>query len=289
MNPALHCYGALALEIAAPPQRMVLERDQSEALAAHVAADLQRLLPGVDALDLTLAAAHFDPAELLRPAWPIHAGLSELAQRAPAAGSGRVIGLGAHQGRMPAAVLMPDPALDGGPLRLLPFALHGEAEAVARVGAMMEERLLETGMAGAATALEAQSSFGGRLEHARYLTLHDLCAMVAMQYEHAGIAPLWPLIEAALLAPHGDEWIDAPPEPLLRYVDAEVRIAQFALDAWAEAGFAPQGSSSESLSRGFRAHGQRLQQYAAVLAAHAIPVRLIDVRVGHDPRDALRV
>lgn len=288
IDPALHCYGALALEIASPPLHDRLERDQSSELAAHVAQDLQRLLPGVDALDLTLAAAHFDPAELLRPQWPVHAALSDLAQRAPGAGRGRVIGLGAYQGNMPAEALSPDANLGGGPLRLLPFTLHGDAERIARIGASMEERLLETGMAGAATALEAQSRFGGRLEHARYLTLHDLCALVAMQYEHAGIAPLWPLIEAALLAPASDEWLDAPPEPLLRYIGGEVRIAQPAFDAWAEAGFAPHGIVASNLARAFASHNQRMHQYAAVLAAHAIEVRMIDVPGGGDPRTMLR-
>ena len=32
-------------------------------------------------------------------------------------------------------------------------------------------------------------------------TINDLAAMMAMQFEHAGVAALWPLVEAALLAP----------------------------------------------------------------------------------------
>jgi hypothetical protein len=38
--------------------------------------------------------------------------------------------------------------------------------------------LLETGMAEARTALAAQQAFGVAIEHARYLTLHDLAAMM---------------------------------------------------------------------------------------------------------------
>jgi hypothetical protein len=287
MNQTLHCHGALALEIAAAPARTHLERDQSAELAGHIADDLCRLLPGIETLDLSIAAAHFDPAEVLRPRWPVHAALSDLSQRAPGSGRGWVMGLGSHAGAMPADALMPDPAMSGGPLRLIPFVLHGEAERVAQFGSQMEQHLLETGMAGAATALEAQTRFGGRLEHARYLTLHDLCALVAMQYEHGGIAPLWPLIEAALLAPDADEWLDAPPEPLLRYVDKRVCIARPSFDAWAEAGFAPREIEPRHLPRAFDAHNQRLQQLNAVLNAHSIATTMVDVAGDEDMRAKL--
>jgi hypothetical protein len=289
MPASIHCLGALALEIAATPARMDLPRAEAESLAGHVADDLQRLLPEVQALDLVLDGAHFDPAEILRPSWPVHAALASLAQRAPGSGGARVIAFGNDGEQMPSASLAPDPALAGGALRLVPFALMGPAPDIARVGAAMEERLIETGMAGAATALFAQQGFGGRLEHARYLTLHDLCALMAMQYEHAGLAPLWPLIEAALLAPHSEEWLDAPPEPIAHLVEGSVRIAHPAFDAWAEAGMAPRGDPDPArLSRAFAAHNARLRQLTAVLTAHAIPVEAISVGTGGDPRAALR-
>ena len=72
----------------------------------------------------------------------------------------------------------------------------------------MEENLLEKGMAQAATAFFAQRAFNAPMEHARYLSLNDLLAMTAMQYEHAGIAPLWPLIESALLTPEREDKAD---------------------------------------------------------------------------------
>jgi hypothetical protein len=287
MSASLHCFGALALEIASPPTRLLLPRDQADEFGAHLAQDLQRLLPGVDALDLVFAAAHFDPAELLRPRWPLYATLSELGARAPGAGRARTIGFGSADGAMAAPALVPEASLAGGPLRLLPFVLLGDAEHVGAVGRAMEERLLETGMAGAATALFAQQAFGGRLEHARYLSLHDLCAMTAMQYEHAGIGALWPLIEAALFDSDGEEWLDAPPEPLLRLHRGDVRAARLSFDAWCEAGFAPVGLGSDALPRAHAAFGHRLRQFAAVLGAHAIALHLVDVDAGQNPRAAL--
>src|SRR3546814_5850413 len=91
---------------------------------------------------------------------------------------------------------------------------------------------MERGMAGADTALLAQEAFGLQVEHARYLTLHDLCALMAMQYDHAGLAPLWPVLETALLSRDREAWLDAPPEPLLRYADREARIALLPPSGW---------------------------------------------------------
>jgi hypothetical protein len=288
MTALVHVFGALALETAGPLGRATLSREGAEALGGHAAIDLQRLLPGVGDVDLALAGAHFDPAELLRPGWPVHAALSDLAQRAPGSGRGRVIALGAHDGAMPMPALQPEPELLGGPLRVLPFALLGDAATIAELGRAMEERLLETGMAGAATALFAQEAFGGRLEHVRYLSLHDLVAMIAMQYEHAGLSPLWPLIEAALLAPESEEWLDAPPEPLLHWRDGEVRAARLAFDAWCEHGFAPEHTEAAALPRAFAAHEARWRQYRAVLGVHGIAVNEIDIGAGDDPRATLR-
>jgi hypothetical protein len=144
---------------------------------------------------------------------------------------------------------------------------------------MFERELLERGMAGADTALAAQAAFGLQVEHARYLTVHDLTAMMAMQYDHAGLAPLWPLLETALLEPDGEQWLDAPPEPLVHYADREARIALFTPAAW-QARYAQDLAcdSNESRERLARRHQQfeaRQRQYAAVLNAHGVPVHFV--------------
>src|SRR5687768_2107299 len=139
MTEPLPCFGALALETATPPARLGLSRDAAQELAQHVADDLQRLLPEAPAFDLGFAALHYDPAELLRPGWPVHAALAGLATRAPGAGRGRVIAFGlGDDGTPPLPVLAPEPALQGGPLRLLPFVLLGEAERNTAMAARME-------------------------------------------------------------------------------------------------------------------------------------------------------
>lgn len=288
-TPALSCLGALALELTPGqrPHRDALSTGDAGALAGLVARDLGKLVPEAAALDFCLLAGLFDPAELLRPGYPLHAELERLVARAPGAAGGRVIGFGAGADGLPAG-LRPDPALAGGPLRLLPFLLRGDAAAVAAVGDRLEAVLLDTGMAAAETALAAQDGFAAAVEHARLLTVHDLAAMMALQYEHAGLAALWPVLETALLAPGDEAWLDAPPEPLLRLAGGQARLALLDVDAWAEGGFAPAGLQAAGLGRAFERFQGRQRQIAAVLEAHGIPVTYDHCPAGRDPREVLR-
>ena len=271
----VHVLAALALELSASPAsdaraRALAQRDAG-ALADLVARDLAGFHPDAARLDLVTVGAHYDAVELLRPGWPLYRELEQLAARAPRGGidGTRIIAFGAHDGALPGA-LAPADEHACGPLRLVPLLLAGAPETVAAVGDAFERDLLERGMAGAATALAAQESFGLRVEHARYLTLHDLMAMVSMQYEHAGIAPLWPILEAALLAPAGEEWLDVVPEPLVHYADGEARIALLSPAAW-RARYATD-QDAEVLERRFEQFQARQRQFAAVLGAHGVPV-----------------
>lgn len=286
-SSVLTCLGALAIERVpgSPPGIAALDPEAAGALAALVARDIAKLAPEAATLDLGLVAALFDPVELLRPGYPLHAQIERLVAQAPGPGGGRVIGFGASQG-LPGE-LQPLAEHAQGPLRLLPWLLRGEADAVARVGEQLEQVLLDTGMAGADTALMAQSAFGIAVEHARLLTLNDLAAMMALQYEHAGLAPLWPLVETALLAPGTECWLDAPPEPLARFDGRDVRIALFDSDAWLEAGFAPPQLDAPRLARAFEQFQARQRQFGAVLGAHGIGVVFDHCPAGRDPRAIL--
>jgi len=281
---ALHVLGALALELRgdAPVHRQALAQAEVGALADLMAADLAGFAPEASSLDLITVGAHYDPVELLRPGWPLHRELDQLAARAPRNGvapeAGRIIAFGAHETVLPGA-LSPSSDHLGGPFRLVPFVLSGSEAVAARVGEAFERELLERGMAGAATALAAQQAFGVQVEHARYLTVHDLAAMMAMQYDHAGLATLWPLLETALLQPEGEHWLDAPPEPLVHYAEGEARIAMFEPRAWKTryATEAPCDTPEcrarlEQQHRHFQA---RQRQIAAVLGAHGIPVNFV--------------
>ena len=281
--------GVLALELAggAAPQRAALPPEQAGALAERVGRDLAQWVPRVRELELSLAAAHFDPAEVLRPGWPLHRRLDELRARAPGREQGpRLLAFGADaQGDVPLP-FQADPTLSGGGLRVVPFQLAGEPQIVAEVAAALEEVLLAQGMAGADTALQAQEAFEARIEHARYLTVHDLAAMMSMQYDNQGLAALWPLLEAALLAPHTEEWLAVPPEPLLRYGGGEVRMALFDPVSWCQY-YGHDRQECERLKLVFEQYLARQRQMAAVLEAHGVPVLYVHVHPGEDARTAL--
>lgn len=287
-KPVLSVLGALALELSpgAEPGRQALGVDEAGALAGLVARDLAKRVPEAAGLDLALVAALFDPVELLRPGYPLHAELERLVARAPGLPGGRVIGFGAGAEGLP-DTLRPSPDFAGGPLKLLPLLLRGDAADVAPVGERLEQVLLDTGMAAADTALAAQDGFAVAVEHARLLTLNDLAAMMALQYEHVGLAPLWPLLEAALLAPDSEQWLDAPPEPLAVYANQGVRMALLDIDAWTEGGFAPEGADAGRLTRAFERFQMRQRQLAAVLEAHGVPVTYDHCPAGQDPRAIL--
>src|SRR5690606_13192691 len=128
---------ALALELTpgSPVARDALAQQAAGRLGALVARDLGKLQPAAASLDLALVAAHYDPVELLRPGWPLHHELDQLAARAPRGdgSGGRVIAFGAHDGKLPAG-LSPSPDYAGGPLRLLPFVLLGADAVLEEVG-----------------------------------------------------------------------------------------------------------------------------------------------------------
>ncbi len=307
--PIVQVLGALALELKgdAAVARSALALAEVGALAALIARDLGTFAPEAASLQLVTVGAHYDPVEVLRPGWPLHRELDELAARAPrpdaprGAGpdglpeSGHIVAFGAHDAQLPGA-LTPSPDFLGGPLRLVPLLLGGDADVVARVGDAFERELLERGMAGADTALAAQAAFGLQVEHARYLTVHDLAAMMALQYEHAGLAPLWPLLETALLRPDGEAWLDTPPEPLLHYAEREARIALFTPAAW-QARYASQTlgatdarsgeENRERLGRQYQQFEARQRQFAAVLGAHAVAVNFVHCGSGAQARDTL--
>ena len=203
----------------------------------------------------------------------MHRRLDELHQRAPRAGHGpRVIAFGADRdGQIPQPLRAED-ELRGGSLRVLPFLFAGEAAVAGAAAERMETVLMDRGMAQADTALCAQEAFGARIEHARYLTVHDLAAMTALQYHNLGLDALWRVVEAALLTPDREAVLDAAPEPLLRYAGGEARIALFSPDAWRRRYMPESEDDATRLERRFELFQARQRQFAAVLQAHGIDV-----------------
>ncbi len=288
MTEIVSFLGAFALELS--PQTRAgttcLQQAQAGELAALLARDLAKWVPEVRDCDFTLLAALFDPVEILRPGFPLHAELERLTAQAPGQGQARIIALGANDNTLP-ETLAPAEEFAEGPFRLVPFLLRGDAELIKLVGEQLEAGLLDIGMAPANTALFAQENFKAQIEHARYLTVHDLAAMMAMQYEHAGLQHAWPLIETALLAPNEICWCDAMPEPLALYRDREIHMTLFDADDWQNLGYCGEEIDPERCEFLFEQFEMRQRQMAALFQAHGLDVTFEHCAKGKNPKQVL--
>ena len=113
------------------------------------------------------------------------------------------------------------PLLHRGRVILRPgWPIHAE-----QVGAQMERDFEDKGLADSATSLLLNEAFSIRCEHARYLTHHDLCALTAMQYEHAGFDAIWSILECALLSPGREALATLGDAVELHYREGRVTIS----------------------------------------------------------------
>ncbi|MDE2154753.1 MAG: hypothetical protein KGJ97_10365 [Xanthomonadaceae bacterium] len=259
----------LALEPAAgQAPRLCLSRDEAAALAPLIASDLQALIPQVGETRLALAGALFDQTELLRPGFPVWATLEELARRVPRVQLDSVVAFGSHDGRMPAQPLEPSPLFADGPMRLLPLSLLAPAALGEELSAQLETQLVGRGEAGPLTADWLMRTLGIRLEHVRYLSRNDLLALTCVQYEHVNLSALWSLLETALLTPEREQVSVSARGLALHY--AQGRVLTQSPAQW----LAAQTGDAVERAHGFAGIVFELRQYAALLDAHQLPLRL---------------
>ena len=260
----------LALELTPgdTPPRRTLSRDEAAELAALMAEDLHALVPRVGEARLAVAGALFDAVELLRPGFPVWATLDELARRVPRGHLENVVAFGTHEGHMPAQPLEPEAAFADGPMRLLPITLLAPESLADDLSEKLEVELVGRGEAGQRTADWLMRTFGVPLEHARYLSRNDLLALTCVQYEHVNLAPLWTLLEAALLTPYREESALTARGLRMRYVEGRVEV-QSPTD-WLRS------QNTDISQRGHELAGIvfELRQYAALLDAHHLPLVL---------------
>lgn len=233
------------------PQHLGLPLESAAALVDVISADLLRLLPGVDACGLAIAAALYDQAQILRPGFPVHAALAELYGQEPKARQiPSLMAFGASAGRMAKPELEPDPRLIGSPFLVLPFVLMAPPEARAALQTHMETAWEEQALASARLALFLNQAFSIETEHVRFMTRNDLLAICSMQYSQAELEPVWQLLECALLAPQDEESVRSTHGLQLRYRQGQVHAA-----------------SPADVSQ-----LQDLRQYEAILGAHGLPL-----------------
>ncbi len=199
---------------AAAAQRLqtALPRAGAEELGMLMAHDLGRIAPRVREAGVCMVGASFDPAELLSPGLPLFVELHDQ-YRLSLSGGGfesRLLFLGAVDRQLPSPKLQPDSGRPPTPLRVLPMALVGEAQALNAVDEQLEQDLLERGECAPPVAMALASWFGTRIAHARYMTQMDLLALLRSQYEQANLGLLADLLEACLLQPQRPVVLEHP-------------------------------------------------------------------------------
>jgi hypothetical protein len=260
-----HCALVVAIEFPLPdhgaPARpnSYFERALAQPLANQLAFELGKQLPTLEGLGLVWMAGCFDQAQILRPGFPVHRTLAELYQAGMRdAQAPQVMTLQALRGQAPHPELAVDERLLGGPMLLLPLALVGSAERVEQARGVLEEKLLDTGLADARTALMLNQALQADAEHARLMTLDDLAALCAVQLQHAGLGGVWEILEAALFRPN-DSVVSQIGNSVLRYADAAVSAEISGIGTQDVADFAAQTLL--------------VRQALGLLQAHAMPLR----------------
>lgn len=208
------CALVVAIEFPVPESGMparpntYFDRALAQPLANQLAFELGKQLPSLDGLGLVWMAACYDQAQILRPELPVHSALAALYSAGTrntgdttGTNSAQVMTLQALRGAAPVPALKVDERLLGGAMVLLPFAIIGSAERVNEARQILEEKLLDTGLTDARTAFMLNQALGCDAEHARLMTLDDLAALCAVQLEHAGLGPVWEILEAAIFRP----------------------------------------------------------------------------------------
>jgi len=195
-----HFRGVIALELAvgAAPQALI-DKAAAQALAQSLAAELQRHLHTLHGLGLVWMAAAFDSAQILRPGFPVHRELLELyraAVRDPLR-EPQILTLTALRGAAPSPALQPDVSLYGSLLHL-PFAIVGPKSLVAAASETLELHLMDAGLVDARMARTLVDGLQCKLEHARLMSLDDLCALTAANLAHLGLDLGWSVLEHSL-------------------------------------------------------------------------------------------
>ncbi len=183
-----------------------IEREQAAQLAAALAEDLARAVPGVDQTVLVAAGSLLEPAEMLRPGLPVWSAMADLA--APVVReqgiASRILAVGAHRGRLPDRRLSAPRQAPQGRFVGIPLLLAVDEPSAPVLEQRLESELFDQGsIAPPARALLEQFS-GAESVHGQLLTVNDLLALQHVQMDAAGLSGFWPVVEQVLLAPDQD-------------------------------------------------------------------------------------
>ncbi len=253
----------------------LLERVAAEQVLSHIATDLTGMFPAINRCTLTMAGALFDQTQVLRPRYPVYAALETL-QQASNPGSdfqARLLSVGASKGQMPLQDLQPFENIPLGLLQVLPLLVTGPEEHLDKLATEMEHRFLEQGQVSAHTAKALESQFQVSVNHARFMTITDLNALLRLQLEHYGFLPLWELLDAAMTTHTGK--LEVTTGSGLRFIWRDDTVHSFfeSFDWWAQRGAgAESAAGDQQLQSAYTDWTREYRRYMTMLTAHGVNV-----------------
>ncbi len=253
----------------------LLERAAAEQVLAHIAADLTSMFPAINRCTLSMAGALFDQTQILQPRLPVYSALETL-QKSSNPGTefqARLLSIGANEGKMPLPELQPFENIPLGLLQILPLLITGPAEYVDELSTEMEHRFLETGQVSAHSAKALETQFQVSVNHARFMTITDLNALLRLQLEHYGFLPLWELLDAAMNPPADTLEISTPGGLRFKWQDDTVHSFFESFDWWAQyGGGAEQPAGDQQLQSAYADWTREYRRYLTMLTAHGVRV-----------------
>lgn len=253
----------------------LLERAAAEQVLAHIAADLTSMFPAINRCTLSMAGALFDQTQILQPRLPVYSALETL-QKSSNPGTefqARLLSIGANEGKMPLPELQPFENIPLGLLQILPLLITGPAEYVDELSTEMEHHFLETGQVSAHSAKALETQFQISVNHARFMTITDLNALLRLQLEHYGFLPLWELLDAAMNPPADTLEISTPGGLRFKWQDDTVHSFFESFDWWAQyGGGAEQPAGDQHLQSAYAGWTREYRRYLTMLTAHGVRV-----------------
>jgi len=253
----------------------LLDRSAAEQVLAHVAADLTGMFPAINRCALSMAGTLFDQTQVLRPQLPVFSALKSLQQSANPAGDfqPRLLSIGASDGQMPLPDLQPFENIPLGLLQILPILVSGPAKDVDGLAQDMEHRFIETGQLSAHSAKGLEAHFQVSVNHARFMTITDLNALLHLQLKHYGFLPLWELLDAAMNPPANALEVSTDGGLKFKWQDTAVHSFFESFDWWAQyGGGADLAADDQQLQTAYADWTQEYRVYLTMLNAHGVKV-----------------
>lgn len=194
------------------PLNRTLGREDCQRLATALAEDLARVEPKASEGMLVVGGGLLEPPELLRPGFGAWQSLQDLADPVirEQGGLGRILAIGANQGRLPDARLRPSGHAPQGAILALPVLLIVDPSQADTMERRLETVLMEKGgIQPPARAILAECA-GLETAHGQFLTLADQLALHQIQLDTAGLGAFWPPVEHVLLAGEDDATFELP-------------------------------------------------------------------------------